>query len=103
MAVDIQCCYDELISSLQVNNQTDLLDHNNYVDNSEFENIDREKASFISSILSSYQGATPYVYKGALLEKDVYIRGVVQYSSSKDFIIQTKGNIIFETSGLIIN
>ena len=100
--VDEHCYNSELMSSYQIGNDADSLYIFDYsTDNSEMEHIDEKKAQYISSILNTYQDSDHYLYKS--LNKDIHIKEKIVYISSKDFIIQTTGSIIFETGGSLIN
>ena len=100
--VDEHCYNNELISSYQIGNEADSLYIFDYsTDNSEAEYIDEKKAQHISLILNTYQNSDHHLYKS--LKKDIHIKEKITYISSKDFIIQTTGSIIFEVEGAIIN
>lgn len=95
--------YDnELINNYQVGNEADSLFIFDYsTDYFEVEYIDEKRAQHISFILNTYQSSDHYLYK--FLEKDIHIKEKITYTSSKDFIIQTTGSIVFETEGALIN
>jgi len=100
--VDQHCYNSELISSYQIGNDADSLYIFDYsTDNSEVEHIDEKKAQYISSVLNTYQNSDHHLYKA--LKKDIHIKEKIAYVSSKDFIIQTTGSIIFEAEGALIN
>ena len=44
-----------------------------------------------------------YLYMNRALNSDIIVSSVVEYTSSNDFVIQTKGSIIFKEEGKIIN
>jgi hypothetical protein len=100
--VDEHCYNSELVTGYQVSNDADSLYIFNYsTDDFEVEHIDEKKAQHISSILNTYQNSDHHLYKS--LDKDIHIKGKIAYISSKDFIIQTAGSIIFEAGGALIN
>ena len=100
--VDKHCYNSELIGNYQIGNEEDSLYIFDYsTDNFEVEHIDEKKALYISSILNTYQNSDHHLYK--YLIKDIHIKEKITYTSSKDFIIQTAGSIIFEVGGALIN
>lgn len=94
---------NEFINDYQVGNNADSLFIFDYFtdDFEEDYNIDEKRAKHISFILNTYQNFDHYLYKS--LEKDIYIKEKITYTSSKDFIIQTTGSIVFDAEGALIN